>query len=50
MTGEVEAAVGRATAGVLGPRDAVTAGLFREPGADIVVTDLADLLGGKAAP
>jgi len=38
-----------ATAGVLGLRDAVTAGLFREPGADIVVTDLADLLGGKAA-
>ena len=50
MTGEVEAAVGRATAGVLGLRDAVTADLFREPGADIVVTDLADLLGGKAAP
>ncbi len=50
VTGEAEAAVGQATAGVLGPRDAVTAGLFREPGADIVVTDLADLLGGKAAP
>ena len=50
VTGEAEAAVGRATAGVLGPRDAVTAGLFREPGADIVVTDLADLLGGQAAP
>jgi hypothetical protein len=41
VTGEADAAVGRATAGVLGL-----------PGADIVVSDLAELLdaaGGTAA-
>jgi hypothetical protein len=66
VTGEADADGGRATPGVLGLPDAVTAGLFdldggrdtgeadalREHGADIVVSDLAELLdapGGKAA-
>jgi len=41
VTGEADAAVGRATAGVLRLRDAVTAGLF-----DLDV----GAAGGKAAP